>query len=198
MGNYVTFTSHEFERGIISQFRSLMPHPKITSGSPKADAAVLSPALTELIWSTAARVRREFERRVETGLKNDMVGILKLVSDFREEMASAARRPRQFSWWVTSLGVLDPTLSNSSDGASLPTSTGRWRCLGDSKGTVCPEHRGYRGCDQFFAHDRGRGEIGRWCELAGLPVRCVPWGACHGGSGILVGPNSLAVPRRSA
>lgn len=124
MGNYVTFTSHEFGREIISQFRSHISDTATGPNVPKAEAAVLSPALTSLIWSTAARVRRELEDRVKMGPKNDMVGMLKLVSDFREEMARAARRPRQFSWWVTGLGVLDPVSSNGNDSASPRAATG--------------------------------------------------------------------------
>lgn len=114
MGNFVTLTSHEFERGLISQFRSLISPPADAPDGPNPDAAVLSAELTDLIWSTAARVRRELEDRVESGLKNDMVGVMRFIGDWNEEMAKTARRPRQHSWWVTGIGVLDPALSKTS------------------------------------------------------------------------------------
>jgi hypothetical protein len=128
MGNFVTLMSHEFERGLISQFLSLLSCPKTAPNSPEAEAAVLSPELAELIWSTAARVRRDLEDRVETGLKNDMVGMMRFVGDWQQEMNKAARRPRPHSWWVTGIGVLDPALSKSvpsdSDSAQPPAATG--------------------------------------------------------------------------
>lgn len=117
MGNFVTLTSHEFERGLISQFRSLLSRPTDAPDSPKPEAAVLSPELTYLgylIWSTAARVRRELQDRVKTtGLKNDMVGVMRSIGDWNDEMTKASQRPRQHSWWVTGIGVLDSASSKT-------------------------------------------------------------------------------------
>ncbi|KAG8157368.1 hypothetical protein KVR01_012752 [Diaporthe batatas] len=123
MGNFVTIMSHEFERGIISQFRSLLSPPTTAPDGPKAETAVLSPELTDLVWSTAARVRRELEDRVQTGLKNDMVGMMRFIGDWQQEMTKASHRPRQFSWWVSGIGVLDPALSKTdpTNGNSAPS-----------------------------------------------------------------------------
>ncbi|ROW08503.1 hypothetical protein VMCG_03065 [Cytospora schulzeri] len=128
MANFVTLMDHEFDRGLVSQIRSLLSRPAIALNSPteveRMDKAVaLSSELADLIWSTAARVRREIEDRIDAGLKNDMVGMMKFVGDWQQEMANASRRPRQHSWWVTGIGVLDGALSksgSSSDNATSP------------------------------------------------------------------------------
>ncbi|KAK7733983.1 Alcohol acetyltransferase [Cytospora paraplurivora] len=120
MANFVTLMTHEFERGLVSQIRSLLSRPAV-EGTDKS--AALSPGLVDLIWSAAARVRREIEGRVEAGLKNDLVGVMKFVGDWQQEMAKTASRPRQHSWWVSGTGVLDgslPKSSSSSDNAPSP------------------------------------------------------------------------------
>ncbi|KAI3395068.1 hypothetical protein diail_1825 [Diaporthe ilicicola] len=126
MGNFVTMMSHDFERGLVGQFRSLLSRgAREGSDGP----GVLSGELPSLIWSAAATVRREVERRLEYGLKNNMVGIMKFVGDWQKEMANAARRPRPHTWWITGIGVLDGTVaktdhpgSRNSDSALSPPS----------------------------------------------------------------------------
>ncbi|ROW11795.1 hypothetical protein VPNG_04970 [Cytospora leucostoma] len=116
MANFVTLMTHEFERGLVSQIRSLLSHPA-AEGTDKPAAASISPELADLVWSAAARVRGEIGGRVEAGLRNDMVGVMKFVGDWQQEMARMASRPRLHSWWVSGIGVLDGGLSKE-DGPS--------------------------------------------------------------------------------
>lgn len=114
MGNYVTIMTHEFERELVRRIRSRLSRHASTSKTAAAvergeKPAALSAELVGLIWSAAAGVRREIRRKLDLGLKNDMVGIMKFVGDWQQEMASAARRPRLHSWWITGIGVLDGT-----------------------------------------------------------------------------------------
>lgn len=124
MGNYVTIMTHEFERGLVRRIRSLLSH---RAGAPNNSAAAvergercaaLSAELMGLIWSAAARVRREIRRKLDLGLKNDIVGTMKFIGDWRQEMANAARRPRLHSWWITGIGVLDGTPNRDASGSN--------------------------------------------------------------------------------
>lgn len=123
MGNYVTIMTHEFERDLVRRIRSLLSHRAGASTTSAAvergeKCAALSTELGDLIWMAAARVRREIQRKLKLGLKNDMVGIMKFVGDWQQEMANAARRPRLHSWWITGIGVLDGTPKGDASGSN--------------------------------------------------------------------------------
>lgn len=126
MGNFVTLMTHEFERELVGRIRSLLCRPLgsvAASGSDQGDErpAFLSTDLLGLIWPAAARVRGEIVRRLELGTKNDIVGIMRFVGDWWQEMASAARKPRLHSWWITGIGVLDGAPKTDVDGNSAPS-----------------------------------------------------------------------------
>lgn len=111
MGNFVTIMTHEFRAELTGQIRSHFSKHAAPSeavqGGVSTRSRVLSDELVDMTWSTAARVRRELESRIDLGLKDDMVGIMKLVGDWQREMVRIASRPRPHSWWVTGIGVLD-------------------------------------------------------------------------------------------
>jgi len=102
MGNYVTIMSHRFDDAIVKKIRS-----ELSSNTTSDCTLTLPVKLVEQIWSISAEVRGEIEHKLETGLKNDLVGTMKFVGDWRKQMANTAQRPRQYSWWVTGVGVLD-------------------------------------------------------------------------------------------
>jgi hypothetical protein len=99
MGNYVTIMSHQFDSPLVSQIRSHI--------SPEDKTLPLPVELIQQVWSISARVRGEIKRKLDMGLKNDPVGAMKLVKDWRQQMSDNAKRPRQFSWWATGVGVLE-------------------------------------------------------------------------------------------
>lgn len=123
MGNFVTIMTHEFESRLVDQIRARLADNAAASGAPGEPGQVATPALSvelmDLLWSAAASVRRDIERRLELGLKNDMVGVLKFVGNWQQEMSSAARKNRKHSWWVTGTGVLDGASSKSGHGANV-------------------------------------------------------------------------------
>ncbi|KAI3390520.1 hypothetical protein diail_9287, partial [Diaporthe ilicicola] len=61
----------------------------------------------EVVWSVSARVRREIEERLDLGIRNDLLGIMKLVSDWRTQQRGEAKKARYLSWLITNLGVID-------------------------------------------------------------------------------------------
>lgn len=100
MGNYVTILAHIFDEDLVKETRSKLPADGVSG-------CALPQACIDHVWSVAAKVRGEIEQKLEMGLKNDAVGVMKFVGDWRDQMTNAAKRPRQFSWWVTGVGVLD-------------------------------------------------------------------------------------------
>lgn len=120
MGNYVTIMSHMFEEAYVKEIRSILAS-KTTSN----DTVSLPDELIHKIWSVSTKVRNEIKQKLETGLRNDPVGAMKFVCDWRKQMSDTARRPRQFSWWVTGLGVLDGQPKHI-DGTSSPSREDGW------------------------------------------------------------------------
>ncbi|KAK3307657.1 uncharacterized protein B0T15DRAFT_185260 [Chaetomium strumarium] len=128
VSNYVTQCLHRWDAELVARIRSKLP----------ADASVgtdLSPDLQRELWAISAQNRREIAHKLETGLRNDLVGLFKYVTDWRQTMGRMAKRTRQFSWLVTNIGVLDgngptrlsATTTRSSTGGDTKSGDGqRW------------------------------------------------------------------------
>jgi hypothetical protein len=67
----------------------------------------------DVVWSISARVRQEIKARLESGTRNDLIGIMKLCVDWNSQQQSETRRTRHLSWLVTNLGVIDGESSTS-------------------------------------------------------------------------------------
>jgi hypothetical protein len=94
----VTSTKHEFNNELLNQIRDRIK----TAG----DDSKLS-TCTDIMWDVSARVREELQEKLSQGLKNDLVGMMGFISDWREHAKEAQRKPRAATWLVTNLGVLD-------------------------------------------------------------------------------------------
>ncbi|POS68926.1 hypothetical protein DHEL01_v212679 [Diaporthe helianthi] len=114
MCNYVSVVEHEFDTDLVAEIRSKMPEPP-TDASLPGD-------VMEIVWSVSARVRNEIEERLELGEQNDLIGVMKFVSDWRTQQRADAKKARQLSWLVTNLGVIDGTRA-AADG---PEQEGGW------------------------------------------------------------------------
>lgn len=75
MCNYVSVAEHEFNAELVMEIRSMMPN--------QLPHASLPPDVMDVVWSVSARVRREIEKRLGLGVQNDLIGIMKFVSDWR-------------------------------------------------------------------------------------------------------------------
>jgi len=99
IANYVTVLPHDFGNPLLTQIRS---QTKVNTSE-----SALSTDLVNLIWSISSTVREEIKSKLDNGLKDDLVGLMKFISDWREEVTNETRKPRKYSWFVTNLGVLD-------------------------------------------------------------------------------------------
>ncbi|KAI0200212.1 alcohol acetyltransferase-domain-containing protein [Astrocystis sublimbata] len=113
--NYVSVLEHEFSVETTAAIRTAMPPgsrepgpgPADSQGQGQDKSLDLSPKLVDLVCAEAARVRREIKARLDSGTKNDLIGIMKFAGDWRTQQESEAHKPRYLSWLVTNLGVLD-------------------------------------------------------------------------------------------
>jgi hypothetical protein len=99
MCNYVSVVEHEFGPELVNSIRSHMP---ATSSKSNMPAEVM-----DVVWSVSARVRREIKARLDSGTRNDLIGIMKLCPDWNSQQENEMRRARYLSWLVTNLGVVD-------------------------------------------------------------------------------------------
>lgn len=99
MCNYVSVVDHEYDSKLVASIRSKMPS--------QTKNASLPPRVMDIVWSVAARVRGEIKARLDSGLVDDWIGIMKFVSDWRAEQQGESDKTRYLSWLVTNLGVLE-------------------------------------------------------------------------------------------
>lgn len=105
VSNYVTQLPHRFEMELVARIRSKLP-------TNSGEEINLSDELQSELWAISAQNRLEIVRKLETGLRNDVVGIFKYVTDWQKTMSDMAKKPRQFTWLVTNVGVLNGSTSD--------------------------------------------------------------------------------------
>ncbi|KAI1276916.1 hypothetical protein F5Y07DRAFT_364495 [Xylaria sp. FL0933] len=104
VANYVSAMTHEFDADVVRRIREVAKPGDNTNDD---DDAVAPAALVDLVWQCAARVRGEIQKRLDSGLRNDVVGLMKLIPDWRAQLRTDAGKPRPHSFVVSNLGVLD-------------------------------------------------------------------------------------------
>lgn len=62
--------------------------------------------ISTLLWPIARQFRSEIAASLDKGNANKVNGLMKYVSDWKEQMGNHAARERVFSWSVSNLGVL--------------------------------------------------------------------------------------------
>ncbi|KAH7317033.1 alcohol acetyltransferase [Stachybotrys elegans] len=114
MGNYVTLMGHAFDHSLTARARALQHDAK-------------KEQLQDLVWEVAARVRGELEQKMQTGTRDDMMGLVGMMAgsgDFRSILKGELQKDREFSWEVSNMGTLD------ADAAPAPTGSdgaGGWQ-----------------------------------------------------------------------
>ncbi|KAI0011590.1 hypothetical protein F4779DRAFT_626441 [Xylariaceae sp. FL0662B] len=122
VGNYVTQVFHKFDTELVAQIRSKLP-------ADNSEGRDLSSDLQHELWAVSAQNRLEIARKLEGGLRNDLIGVFKYVTDWQQTMSNMAKKKRQFSWLVTNVGVLDGNTSKrpSTTGGDTKSDDGqRW------------------------------------------------------------------------
>jgi hypothetical protein len=116
MANFVSRQIHKFDETLVRKIRHLATRyresttPPRGDGRPNPQELVVTDALADVLWATAAQVRGEIQQRLDLGLKNDIVGLMGLVKDWRDQMKQDLKKPRAVAWNITNLGVMDGKL----------------------------------------------------------------------------------------
>ena len=120
VGNYVTQVPHRYDTELVARIRSKLP-------ADASEGRDLSADLRRELRAVSTRNRLEIVSRLKAGLRNDLVGVFKYITDWQQTMRHASTKTRQFSWLVTNIGVLDGNTSTR-----LSTTTTRSPSRGDS------------------------------------------------------------------
>jgi hypothetical protein len=102
VGNYVTQLPHRYDTELVARIRSKLP-------ADASEGRDLSADLRRELWAVSAQNRLEIVDKLQAGLRNDLVGVFKWVTDWQKTMSDMAKKTRQFTWLVTNIGVMDGT-----------------------------------------------------------------------------------------
>ncbi|KAJ5883741.1 alcohol acetyltransferase domain-containing protein [Penicillium subrubescens] len=119
MSNYVTLATHTFDEHILAQIRESLAGDQLV-GPGKDSPFKASPSLVDLIWTTAAQVRKDLEGKLAQGTTNDMIGFSLAVQDWRAHLGEEVQRPRRTSWVITNLGEIDGLPHGKGRPSALP------------------------------------------------------------------------------
>jgi hypothetical protein len=89
MCNYVSVVEHAFDSTVVNIVRSQI---SATSSGSKLPSNTMN-----VVWSISARVRQEIKARLESGTRHDLIGIMKLCSDWNSQQHSEMRWTRYLS-----------------------------------------------------------------------------------------------------
>ncbi|KAH7152857.1 alcohol acetyltransferase-domain-containing protein [Dactylonectria macrodidyma] len=103
IGNFVTKMDHIYDETLVSKIQGL------ARGASTESETIA--ALEDVMWSVSKTVRQELKDKLDMGLKNELCGLMKLVGDYRGYFKDQMKKPRDSSWLVTNLGVIDGGLS---------------------------------------------------------------------------------------
>ncbi|KAM0330778.1 hypothetical protein ACHAQA_003732 [Verticillium albo-atrum] len=99
--NIVSKMDHHFDTATVARIRD-----RLTGGGSNGGSREKS-SLQDLVWASAAAVRKDIEEELKKNAKNNLVGLMKLVNDWGSYIKDGAKKPRPESWLVTSLGIID-------------------------------------------------------------------------------------------
>lgn len=102
IANFVSAMDHKFEFSLEEEILNLH-----IAAVAEVDRFA---ALQEPLWAVARKVRGDIEDRLTLGLKNDVVGLMKYVNDFRAHAKGELKKKRVLSWAVTNIGVVEGRL----------------------------------------------------------------------------------------
>ncbi|KAI0377334.1 hypothetical protein F5Y04DRAFT_179085 [Hypomontagnella monticulosa] len=126
MGNFVTITDHEFDSAWVAQVREAVRAKKEGDKQEGEDGLTVPESL---VWPIAESVRAGLQKRLDEGTKNDMIGLLKFIPDFRTLLKDWTKKPRGHGVVITNLGVIDgsPADKVSDDTADTVEASSKWR-----------------------------------------------------------------------
>ncbi|KAI1453367.1 hypothetical protein F4805DRAFT_379110 [Annulohypoxylon moriforme] len=154
MGNFMTSLDHEFDARWVARVRTANTSQAKHSGGDKGDGREGEEgflrrvnALEPLVWETAERARKFIRKRLDEGTKNDIMGLMKFIPDYRVLLKEWSKKPRGHSAAVTNLGVIngDPHNGTSCEMSTM-AETGRKWTIDRAIFSISPEAHGTALC----------------------------------------------------
>ncbi|KAI1088984.1 hypothetical protein F5B19DRAFT_495825 [Rostrohypoxylon terebratum] len=135
MGNFMTSLDHEFDANWVANIReaavsqaqrSKEGEREDTEGRNAAETRIV--ALEPSIWEAAERIRAAIKKRLDGGTRNDIMGLMRFVPDYRALLKDWVKKPRGHSVVVTNLGVIDGGIHDNTSGdiGAIAEQGGRW------------------------------------------------------------------------
>ncbi|KAF3760729.1 hypothetical protein M406DRAFT_342924 [Cryphonectria parasitica EP155] len=111
MACYVSMLTHEFDVALVRTIRAKRsPSDAADAAATAKGPALLREDLLNEAWSGASSVRSEIATKIEKqGLRKDNLSLMRFIWDWRQYFMDLAKRPRQLSWVVSNIGVIDGT-----------------------------------------------------------------------------------------
>ncbi|KAI1099804.1 hypothetical protein F4804DRAFT_68660 [Jackrogersella minutella] len=114
MGNLLTSVDHEFSVDWVAKVRAAGTPQGARSGGEEgqesksgSDNKKRIVGLKPLIWEAATSVRAVLQKRLDSGTRDDLMGLMRFIPDFRAMLRDWAKEPRRHTVAVTNLGVID-------------------------------------------------------------------------------------------
>ncbi|KAK1749858.1 alcohol acetyltransferase [Echria macrotheca] len=99
MGNYVSDVKHCFGENETAELRKALQTHSPTDCS--------NVALWALLWRIAKRVRGEIQAKLSRGTRDDVIGLMRFVRDWRQTITRQTRKPRSISWNLSNIGIMN-------------------------------------------------------------------------------------------
>lgn len=99
MGNYVSSHEHRFTEDVVAGLRA--DWGGAGAGPERARD------VEQRVWAVSREYTDGLTRKLIGGLKNEQVGLMGFIPDWREYFREQAKKPRGVAWEVSNLGVLD-------------------------------------------------------------------------------------------
>lgn len=107
VANSVAYWLFTFDRDTVTKVRQLVGDIR---ARPEAEGD-----LEATVWSVATALRQELSKKLESGMKNDSLGLTKFVRDWRSFVEERTKAPRTVSFEISNLGVMNGELQKEKD-----------------------------------------------------------------------------------
>ncbi|KAM5346024.1 hypothetical protein ACJ41O_011885 [Fusarium nematophilum] len=108
--NSVTYWPYKYDEDLVARIRQQASDAK---ARPESNAD-----LEATVWSVAMAVRQELSKKLELGTKNDIMGLMKFVGDWRSYVKDREKNSeRTFSWELSNLGVINGEVMMDKEGS---------------------------------------------------------------------------------
>jgi len=114
MADIVSVVGHTFDPDATAAIRS-----KIETAASESSEQSRRGTLAEAIWASAVTARQDIKKVLDQGTKDNIIGVMGFVPDWRDHGRSVAKKPRDSAWVITNLGVIDGGLSGEDGGACI-------------------------------------------------------------------------------